>query len=242
MPGFPLKISTKRNLLRAMTGCALATIVFGAAPVRAQEDTPEQKVLDGIMGVFGITRGNSGPGIDYRERSPLVIPPSANASLGGAGTLPSPATDKVANPNWPVDPEVKQARALAKSRKENDGRTSSQIFDDNTRPISRDELEKGRTNRTQNNTTGRREDPDSPSASRGWIWQDLGYAGGVFNSMFKSDDEQPKRFVGEPPRTSLTEPPSGYQIPAPTQPYALGRTPYRDKAIDSFTKRGTEHK
>lgn len=250
MPAFPLKTSTKRNLVRAAKcaalGCAqslvFASFVLGAAPARAQEDDSiEQKVLDSIMGVIGATRGN-GPGIDYRERSPLVIPPSANASLGGGGTLPPPAGEKAADPNWPIDPEIKKERALAKSRKEGDGRTSSQIMEDNRRPISRAELEKGRTNRTQNNTTGRSDDPDKPASERGGIWSELGYKGGVFSSMFKGDDDQPARFIGEPPRTSLTEPPSGYQVPAPTQPYAMGKTPYRDKAEDSFTKRGTEHK
>lgn len=237
MPVFPLKMSTQRNLLRAALGCALAVLVLGAAPARAQEDsedTIEQKILDKFMGALGLTRGNEA-GIDYRERSPLVIPPAANASLGGGGTLPPPQTDKVADPNWPVDPEVKQARALAASRKKGDGRTSSQVMDDNMRPLPRSEIEKGRTNRKQNNPNSG-EEGTLPSS-----WSDLGYKGGIFSNMFSSgNDETPASFTGEPPRTALTEPPPGYQTPAPTQPYANGKSSYRDKAIDPYGERKYE--
>ena len=73
MPVFPLK--TRRNL-QAVIGCAVAMAVFSAAPARAEEDSFEQKAMDSIMGAFGLTRGNQ-PGIDYRERSPLVVPQSS---------------------------------------------------------------------------------------------------------------------------------------------------------------------
>lgn len=234
MPVFPLKTPT--NLMRAVLGCAMAAVVFSAAPARAQEDTEdtfEQKILDKVMGAIGLTRGNEA-GIDYRERSPLVIPPAANASLGGGGTLPPPQTDKVANPNWPVDPEVKQARALAAARKKGDGRTSSQIMDDNMRPLPRSEIEKGRSNRVQNNPNSG-EGGMAPSS-----WSDLGYKGGILGNMFKSDTETPASFTGEPPRTALTEPPAGYQTPSPTQPYANGKSEYRDKAIDPYGERKYE--
>lgn len=235
MPVFPLRISTERNLLRAVVGCALVTLVFSAAPARAQEeDSVEQKVMDAIMGAIGLTRKNEG--IDYRERSPLVIPPSTSSAsgTGPAAALPPPQTDKVADPNWPVDPEVKEARALAASRKKSDGRTSSQIMDDNMRPLPRSEIEKGRSNRTQNNPNSD-ESTMLPSS-----WSDLGYKGGIFGGMFKSDTETPASFTGEPPRASLTAPPAGYQTPSPTQPYANGKTQYRDKAIDSYGERKYE--
>jgi hypothetical protein len=231
MPVFPLQTSMQRNLVRAVMGCALAALVLGAAPARAQEETPEMKILDKLMGAIGLSRG-PGEGIDYRERSPLVLPPSANASLGGAGTLPPPQTDKIADPNWPVDPEVKEARAIAAMNKKDDGRTSSQRMDDQGRPMLRSELEKGRTNRRQNNPTG------DESGMRPSSWTDLGYKGGIFSSVFsKQQDEAPASFTGEPPRTSLIAPPSGYQTPSPNQPYALGKGNTRSKAVDYYTDR-----
>jgi len=44
---------------------------------------------------------------------------------------------------------------------------------------------------------------------------------GLFSfDMFKK--EQYATFTGEPPRTSLTDPPSGYMTPSPDQPYGVG--------------------
>jgi hypothetical protein len=225
MPVFPLKMSTERNLKRAAIGCALATLVFAAAPARADEDSFEQKMMDSVMNAFGLTRGNE-RGIDYRERSPLVVPQASNSNL------PPPQTEKVADPNWPIEPEVKQARALAAADKAGDGRTGSQKTDDAMRPLSRAELDKGRTNRKQNNPT-RGDEGLLPSS-----WSELGYKGGVFTNMFGSrPDEAAGSFTGESARTSLIEPPTGYQTPSPGQPYATGKGGYRDKAIDSYGDR-----
>ena len=232
MPVFPLKTT---DLLRAAAGCALVSLLFAAAPARAQEEAPEVKILDSIMGVIGLSRGNE-VGIDYRERSPLVLPPAANTTISTApaatGTLPPPQSAKVANPNWPIDPEIKEARALAKASREGDGRTSSQRMDDQRLPLSRAELDKGRTNRRQNNST-RGDEGLLPSS-----WSELGYKGGIFSNMFSSrPDENPTGFTGEGPRTSLIDPPSGYQTPSPAQPYAFGKEKYSDKAIDNYGER-----
>jgi hypothetical protein len=224
MPVFPLK----RNLHVAI-GCALAgALLVAAAPARAQQDesAPEVKILDSVMGALGLTRG-TGPGIDYRERSPLVLPRN--------DTLPPPESAKVADPNWPVDPEVKQARALAKAGREGDGRTSSQRMDDAARPLSQAELNRGRTNRKQNNPT-RGDEGLLPSS-----WAELGYKGGVFGNMFgRRPDDHPAAFTGEEARTSLIDPPTGYQTPSPAQPYGLGKSSYKDKAYDPYADRKYE--
>jgi hypothetical protein len=222
MPAFPLK----RNLHVAI-GCALAgALLVAATPAAAQQsDTaPEVEFLDSFMGILGMSRKADAP-INYRERSPLVLPQGDN--------LPPPESAKVTNPNWPVDPEVKEARRLAAKRKESDGRTSSQIMDDNGRPLLPSELDKGRTNRKQNNANNGDRSLERSS------WSELGYKGGIFGNMFKSGDEVPAAFTGEAPRTSLIEPPSGYQTPSPAQPYAVGRSSYKDKATDYYTEHGT---
>lgn len=228
MPVFPLKI--QRNF-RAVIGCAqclviAAAVVTASAPVRAEEASIEQKFLDGVMGAVGLSR-KPGEGINYRERSPLVLPQTND--------LPPPESSKVANPNWPVDPEVKQARSIAAAeRASNDGRTSSQVMDDNMRPLLRSEIEKGRTNKRQNNPTAGEEGTQRSS------WSDLGYRGGIFGNMFgRRADDHPEAFTGEAPRTSLIEPPSGYQTPSPSQPYSLAKDRYKSKATDSYTEHGT---
>jgi hypothetical protein len=225
MPVFPLKS------FRAVIGCAQcvaigATLLVATAPARA-EDSIEMKVLDGIMGAVGLSRKGEDQ-INYRERSPLVLP-QGNA-------LPAPESAKVENPNWPVDPEVKQARALDKLEKQSDGRTSSERMEDAARPISQAELEKGRTNRRQNNANSGDRSLERSS------WSDLGYKGGIFSNAFGSGNDQTASVTGEAPRTSLIAPPSGYQTPSPAQPYAVGKTIYKDKAVDPYNDRAYEGK
>jgi hypothetical protein len=41
--------------------------------------------------------------------------------------------------------------------------------------------------------------------------------------VFGKKDEQ-AQFVREPDRTSLTQPPAGYQTPSPNYPYGIGET------------------
>src|SRR5947207_12466136 len=118
-------------LMRAMR---LAVVAFGvglvmtAGAARAQDDeeddkTFEEKIIEGIMaGVGGTNMENRG--IDYRERSPLVVPPKLN--------LPPPvsASTEVKAPNWPKDPdEARRKAAIAARKKENkDPREASRVL------------------------------------------------------------------------------------------------------------------
>src|SRR3954463_13298553 len=101
---------------RTMRALRLAALVFGiglvvtASAARAEDDeddsTFEQKAIKQIMtGLGGTNMENTG--IDYRERSPLVVPPRID--------LPPPdtAASTVNVPNWPKDPDVQQRRAAA---------------------------------------------------------------------------------------------------------------------------------
>ncbi len=88
-------------------------MVCGAA--RAQDDeeeddkTFEEKIIEGIMGGLGATNMEN-KGIDYRERSPLVVPPKLD--------LPPPASATQVNaPNWPKDPDEARRRAAIEARK-----------------------------------------------------------------------------------------------------------------------------
>ena len=65
-----------RRLLMACACGALLALPAAACAQQAQddEDTFEQKIIKNILGGMGVDVGR--PGIDYRERSPLVIPPT----------------------------------------------------------------------------------------------------------------------------------------------------------------------
>src|SRR2546427_870 len=93
-----------RVLLGATLGLLL---VIGSAGIGARAEDDDEELLDtkifrGVLKSLGLRK--DGEGIEYRERSPLVLPP-------GRG-LPPPETGSIAarNPAWPVDPDVKRAK------------------------------------------------------------------------------------------------------------------------------------
>ena len=103
-------------------------LVMTAGVARAQDDdeddkTFEEKLIEGIMaGIGGTNMDNRG--IEYRERSPLVVPPKLD--------LPPPAaaSNEVKAPNWPKDPdEARRKAAIAARKKDNkDPREASRVL------------------------------------------------------------------------------------------------------------------
>src|SRR5947209_13438829 len=93
------------SLRRALVACICG--VFLALPVAASaqqaqdddEDTFEQKIIKNILGGMGVDVGRAG--IDYRERSPLVIPPTRDLPP------PQPAGTATTNPAWPREADHK---------------------------------------------------------------------------------------------------------------------------------------
>src|SRR3954447_24425059 len=91
-----------RRLLMACACGALLALPVAAAAQQAQDDdddTFEQKIIKNILGGMGVDVGRAG--IDYRERSPLVIPPTRD--------LPPPQAAGTAthNPAWPREADHK---------------------------------------------------------------------------------------------------------------------------------------
>jgi len=86
-------------------------VASGAARAQEADDedkTFEEKIIEGIMkGIGGTNMDNTG--IDYRERSPLVVPPKLD--------LPQPAASStdVKAPNWPKDPDEARRKAAGTS-------------------------------------------------------------------------------------------------------------------------------
>src|ERR1700753_4512528 len=95
-------------------GLVMAT---GAARTQEDEDTDErtfeEKIIDNLMSGLGGTNMDS-HGIEYRERSPLVVPPKLD--------LPPPVKQsaEVNVPNWPKDPDEARRKAYRKARARED--------------------------------------------------------------------------------------------------------------------------
>lgn len=205
----PTRLLTKSALSAA---CAVA-LVLAAAPARAaDDDTPiDKKILRGLLEGLGLKR--DGEAINYQERAPLVIPPGRD--------LPPPEKGDAAianNPAWPKDPDIARARELDRLER---NRNVSAEREMEANPLRPDQMTPGGNPRTppskrrQSANLGQDGDRMTPS--------ELGYKGGLFGSMFGPDKDEAVRFTGEPARSSLTEPPPGYQTPSPDQPYGAGK-------------------
>ena len=214
------------KLTAAAVGLVLgASMLAAAVPARAadDDDTPiDTKILRGILEGIGLERDGKSS-IDYHERPPLVIP--------GSKALPPPqSTDAViANtPAWPKDPDVARARQARIDAKKG---VRSEDLDTWARPLSPADMmpggDRGRTGPAPKIVNPAGADGARLSAD------ELGYRGGLFSSMFGGKQERSVRFTGEPARTSLTEPPTGYQTPSPSQPYGEGRADSAPTAADA---------
>jgi hypothetical protein len=206
----------------------LAAVVFGvgllmATAARAGEDeeddkTFEEKVIEGVMKGIGATNMENSD-IDYRERSPLVVPPKIDLPPPGS------ASAEKAVPNWPKDPdEARRQAAIAKRKKDKkDTRDAVQVSRDASRPLSPSELNAAGQKPTTTAQDVKNSDSLKPGDAGGnpLLPSDLGYSGG-FMGMFKGNKMEATEFKQEPPRESLTQPPPGYQTPSSNYLYGTG--------------------
>ena len=218
---------TRLPLTGALALVLAAAVLTAPTFARAEDDNVpiDTKILRGIMEGIGLKRAGEAP-IKYQERPPLVIPPSTD--------LPPPQQPGAAianNPAWPKDSDVARAKLL-REREKNRDVTAEAERDSN--PLPPDQLAPGAARqRTASRGTNA---PDNPSGNKNGddIFRltpsELGYHGGLFGNLFNNkDDSATAQFTGEPKRTSLTEPPPGYQTPSPNQPYGLGKSNTKPK-------------
>jgi hypothetical protein len=188
--------------------------ISGAARAQDDEDdgkTFEEKIIDGVMSGIGATNMDN-RGIDYRERSPLVVPPKLD--------LPPPAStaaEAKAPPNWPKDPdEARRKATIARRKTENkDPREASRV-------LTPSEMNVGRT-AAATPTAGQITQPGEGDPGRNAILNpsQLGFDG-KFSSFFGGSKAEVAPFKGEPTRDALTQPPPGYQTPSPNFQYGTG--------------------
>ena len=191
-------------------------LVMAASPVRAGDDdddgddglTFEERIIDNLMTGLGAKSANS-KGIEYRERSPLVVPPKLD--------LPPPATAARADaPNWPKDPDLAKRKAMIEARK----KVKKKEQWEESQPLTPAEIEAGRKQQTAVDSN---KEPIEPGVTKNpsLMPNELGYTGGLLG-VFKGNSSESAPFKGEPTRESLTEPPPGYQTPSPNFAYGTG--------------------
>ncbi|HXW25171.1 MAG TPA: hypothetical protein VEK73_10510 [Xanthobacteraceae bacterium] len=199
-----------KPIARAAAGGLIGVMLVFAAGTAAiagedeDEDTFEMKAIKGIMRGLGAEVDR--PGIDYRERSPLVIPPTRD--------LPPPQdATKINNPAWPNDPDLR--KPVKKAKAFENGSIA-------TRRMESPEFEKMPEVPAAPGTTVNAPDPNAnKDPGRVLSPPELGFSNSMFGSMFGYKAEQ-RPFTGEPARTNLAQPPIGYQTPSPNYPYGIG--------------------
>jgi hypothetical protein len=219
--------NSPRAPMRAMRFAAVALgigLMMASGVARAQDDgdddkTFEEKIIEGIMaGIGGTNMDNRG--IDYRERSPLVVPPKID--------LPPPVAEssEIKGANWPKDPDEARRKAYIASRKK-----ANHDPVEAARILTPSELNSVRTA-----APARTSEPvqpgnayDNPLLSP----SELGFNG--FNGLkkvFGGNVSESAPFKGEPTRDSLTQPPVGYQTPSPNFAYGTGPQQSLNKDYD----------
>jgi len=200
-------------------------LVMSAGPVRAGDDdddddmTFEEKLIDNLMTGLG-GKSMEKKGIEYRERSPLAVPPGVD--------LPPPASADAKNaPNWPKDPDEKRRQQAIAQRKKAGNKSADYLKE--IQPLSPAELNAHRTGPQQASN-----DPPAPGSNSNHPTMspaELGYTGGLWN-LIKGGKPESKQFTSEPPRQSLVEPPPGYQTPSPSYAYGSGEDTTRKTYFD----------
>jgi hypothetical protein len=207
------RCSWNRWVLAALLG---TTLVLGASGfyARAEDEEefelPDAKIFKDFMHSFGFRR--EGDQIEYRERAPLVLPPSRD--------LPPPDRNARKIANWPDDPDVKRMKKAKAERK-----FSNPEPEDAGRPLtpSQYSLPGGASPSSRPTGPGKTvEDQERPMSP-----YELG-SKSIFSSWWGwgTNKEEYATFTSEPPRERLIEPPVGYRTPSPTQPYGVGKATF----------------
>jgi hypothetical protein len=206
-----------RTLL-AMAALAAIGMVCTTNAFAQEDDEPsrDDSLIGGLMRGIGATDGSNG--IQYRERSPLVVPRQL--------TLPPPESRRPETANWPKDPDVLERRerreALKKRDREKENNPAEQI-----RPIAAEpELGQARARTaTVSPQPGVSEERRLINEGSGILSpSQLGVTTNLFG-LFKGKKEESKPFTGEPTRESLTQPPPGYQTPSSGYAYSGDKKP-----------------
>jgi hypothetical protein len=208
-----------KKLARAVSAGALglailATGTQGSARAEDEDNSAsiwnlDQRLWKGFLSAMGLQSGTE-VGIDYRERSPLVVPPERS--------LPPPQSAPPKTAAWPVDPEAKRRQEMAATRKPR----SVRGYDPEVESRNLNPSEMGPRGGTPNTSSTRSSGPARTNNNDPVAPSELGYFGGLFSGWGwgqSSNRDELGTFVAEPPRTSLVAPPVGYQTPSSEQPY-----------------------
>ncbi len=224
---------------RVLLGCALTAAFIAASsagPAWAGDDETQNsddsddwidtKILKGILQGLGL-KNTVEPGINYHERSPLVVPPTRD--------LPPPQKSAAgADPAWPKDRDMTPKKVVKKK----ESKPASEAEQEDMRQLRPEELA-GRKPDGQRTATTSGPAPDT--TGKQLKPQELGFQGFSLGKLFdRSPEEVP--FKEEPARSTLTDPPVGLRTPSPKYTYGTKNTmdPTKNGPADQAVGSGVE--
>ncbi len=201
-----------------------ALLLLAAVPAAAQEPTAMQKVF----GALGLIQLPPDEEIDYRERAPLVVPPS-QALIAPR----NPEDVRSGNPDWPIDHDTRKRKRDAVAEKETDAEFYGGDGSVAGNPLGPVKLNRGRISREEferRDAIARR--PENQTAGQQYSEgkERLGPDGLGFRG-WGSKQAPTVVFTEEPSRRLLTDPPSGLRTPSPNAPYGVVTKSGPTKAI-----------
>jgi len=221
--------TAKAVLLRAIrlagAACAVTLLVAGSVAPADDDDEVlpersfEQKLIDGLLTGLGGKNVENSRGIEYRERSPLVIPSKLDLPPPASKSSPEAA-------NWPKDPDV-----LARKQAIEEARKPGVDPDIAKRPLMPSELAKRPSTKRRAGVMND-DRPGVDNTSYILSPSQLGFKNSMISDLFGAGKEETAKFTSEPERSELTQPPAGYQTPSASYAYGAGpaesktQTPY----------------
>ncbi len=195
----------------AIAGLAVAALSVAPVPAKAQG------LLDIGRIILGIPAEEKAP-IEYRERAPLVVPPSQNLRAPVDAAAPDQR-----RANWPQDPDVAARRKAAEDARKPvfvDSISGREMNTGTSRRLTVDEIRAGRVAGQEVVRVPQQMIDDRARANvMGGLTtlremdQQIAGAPGADGSIART----------EPRREFLTEPPSGLRRPADNAPFRATR-------------------
>ena len=221
------------KLTGAVLGTMLGTLLIiagSAGTALAADDDGEgfydQRLLRSFLRGLGLSNGREGT-IEYKERPPLVVPPSRDlpppettGSWCGAIRLgrpirTTPSAGRLRRPG----PNASRWRPRNLGRR---GHAERSQGGQNQHAAGETGIKPGQTVETSTQLR-----PDE-LGYRGGLWSDFVGLGSTFA---KEKPAEGAKFLREPGRANLTDPPNGYRTPSPDQPYGLNYRHDKPKAL-----------
>ena len=184
----------------ALLTASAAAGLFMAAPAHAINDDGRGSTLESLLDMVGMGEAKESDSIQYRERSPLVVPPKLE--MPTPQPRPSPKAAQ-----WPQDQEVVRAR---KKQAESNARVNSKYIDSNGgEKLTPEEMRAMRTPGAAGASAAApssscKMDPfDKNGCTVAEYWGNL-------SAKSEKKDELTLQAGVEPQREYLTQPPKGY--------------------------------